>query len=66
MNAKNVNNKSLTQTIRDLELGQKIFYPLERFNSVRSICCTIAYTLRQKYKTSVDRENGTISVTRIK
>lgn len=64
MNAKNV--KSLIQTIRDLNIGKKVSFPIERFNSVRSSCCTIAYTSQKKYSTSIDRENKIIVVTRIK
>lgn len=53
------------QAIKALEVGQTVVYPIEEFNSVKTICSMYGLAWDRKFKTQTDRATRTITVYRI-
>jgi hypothetical protein len=56
----------LRPQIRELALGQAIDFPIKRMLSVKSSCTDLSAIYSRKFKTKLNREQGVITVTRIK
>lgn len=52
--------------IRKLALGQSVDFPIKRMFSIKNCCTTLGVIYSRKFKTTLDREQGVIIVTRIK
>ena len=52
--------------IRELALGQTIDFPIKRMLSVKSSCTDLGAIYSRKFKTKLNREQGVITVIRIK
>lgn len=55
---------AIVPTIRALKKGKTAVFPISRYNVVRSACSNIAITEPYRYSTTLDREAGTVTVTR--
>lgn len=58
--------KSIMPVLRDMKIGSKSVYPIKVMASVKTVCSTCGLQWGKKFSTQVDREAGTITVTRIK
>ena len=56
----------LRPQIRELELGQAINFPIRRMQTVKSTCTDLGTIYSRKFRTKLNREQETITVTRIK
>ena len=56
----------LRPQIRALSLGQTIDFPILRMPTVKSTCTDLGIIYSRKFKTKLNREQGIITVTRIK
>ena len=54
----------IAPTIRALKKGKSVVFPATCYNTVRSTCTNISITEPYRYSTSLDREAGTVTVTR--
>ena len=55
---------AIAPTIRALKKGKTAVFPIARYNTVRNTCTNISITEPYRYSTSLDREAGTVTVTR--
>lgn len=54
----------IAPSIRALKKGKSAVFPMSNYNTVRSTCTNISITEPYRYSTSLDREAGTVTVTR--
>lgn len=54
----------IAPSIRALKKGKTAVFPIARYNTVRNTCTNISITEPYRYSTSLDREAGTVTVTR--
>lgn len=54
----------IAPSIRALKKGKSVVFPATCYNTVRSTCSNITITEPYRYSTSLDREAGTVTVTR--
>ncbi len=59
-----VNTKPILTALREMEIGESVIYPIERTSYVRSACVTFGLEWGKKFKTSTNRVDRTITVTR--
>lgn len=57
--------RTINPVLRTMDVGQTESWPLIQLNAVRSSAVTIGTQFEKKYSTHVNRENGTVEVTRI-
>ena len=51
--------------IREMEIGGRIEYPLERMRAVRATCSMIGLEMNRQYTTRIDKERRIIEVNRV-
>ena len=56
----------ITPTLRVMEIGEEFTYPIQMMTSVRTVCTTYGLQWGKIFKTRIDRETKTITVTRVK
>lgn len=62
-----VNKKiKMMPAIKALAKGETVDFPIEKMLSVKSICTSVSITIGIVLKTSVNREDKIITVTRLK
>ncbi|MBD5311705.1 MAG: hypothetical protein HDS13_06055 [Bacteroides sp.] len=59
-------NMSITPVLRDLDTGDSAVFPIDRLRSVRTIASEVGVMYNRKFKTSANRVERTITVTRVK
>ena len=52
-------------TLRELEIGESVTYPAERTSYLRSACTQFGFEWGKKFTTTTNREENTITATRI-
>ena len=57
--------KTIIQSLRDLDIGGFVSFPIDKVTSVRSLASLISLQLDRKYTTSSDRKTKTINVKRV-
>ena len=60
------NNSTLVTDIAGLRVGESVTYPVERANYVKVACSSYGLSWRKRFKTKVDRDTRTITVTRVR
>ena len=64
---RNVKNTStLVATIGGLRVGESVSYPVERANTVKNSCSSYGLLWGKRFRTKIDREARTITVTRVR
>ncbi len=58
-------DKPVLTALRELEIGQSVTYPAERSSYVKSACSQFGFEWGKKFTTANNREERTITVTRI-
>lgn len=61
----NDNKKPMLAVLRELEVGESYIYPIKRMSSLRTMCTNFGVQWDKTFSTKRDRENRTITVTRI-
>ena len=51
--------------LRELEIGESVTYPAERTSYLRSACTQFGFEWGKKFTTTTNREENTITATRI-
>jgi hypothetical protein len=59
-------NQNARQTISLLGIGSCAEFPIARVNTIKATCSNLSLTHGMTFSTHVNRENGTIEVTRKK
>lgn len=49
----------------EMKVGDRLEYPVRFLDGIRVLASNLGIKLGRKYKTRVDRETGTITVTRV-
>ena len=57
-------NRPVLPALRELEIGKTLTYPAERTSYIRSVCVSYGLEWQKKFKTAVNRQQRTITVTR--
>ena len=52
--------------LRDMAVGEDIYFPIQRMNSVKNACSSYGIIYNRKFRTKIDKERQIILVTRIK
>lgn len=60
------NTSTIVAAIGGLRVGESVTYPVERANSVKVTCSSYGLSWRKRFKTKVDKEARTITVTRVR
>lgn len=63
--SKNQRKKTLLGQLRDLEVGEELTVPVSRSSYLKSICVSFGLQWDKKFSTSTNREQRTITATRI-
>lgn len=63
---KKISNRPMREEIKNMEVNDVVTYPAAKLCSVKTTCSMLGFVLERKYKTRQNREDRTISVTRIK
>lgn len=58
-------HKSMRGAIVRLLPGDRLTLRADKVESVRSLCSTLGFSMKRKYKTHADRVANTVTVTRI-
>ncbi|MDD3712909.1 MAG: hypothetical protein PHZ28_05395 [Candidatus Izemoplasmatales bacterium] len=58
-------NKKIRPVLRQMNLYDKKLFPIEKAERVRVTASNVAIAFNLKFKTKLNRKNGTIEVTRI-
>lgn len=58
-------NFPVSPTLKGMDVGKTINFPIHRYNVVKSQCSVIGLVSNLKFTTHIDRKNKTINVTRI-
>lgn len=61
----NARQKSTRGLIIRLQPGESLKVNIKKLESMRSLCSTLGISMQRKYKTHIDREAMTVSITRI-
>lgn len=56
--------KSMLGILSELEVGDVHSFPAEKTNSVKSMCSTFGFQWGKTFRTSLNREQRTVEVTR--
>lgn len=59
------NTSTLVADIAGLRVGESVTYPVERANTVKVTCSSYGLSWHKRFKTNIDREARTITVTRV-
>lgn len=59
------NTSTIVAAIGGLRVGESVTYPVERANSVKVTCSSYGLSWKKRFKTNIDREARTITVTRV-
>lgn len=62
---KNNIDKPILAVLRDMVVNDIVVYPISRMSSIRAMCSNFGLQWNKKFRTKVDREMGTIVVTRL-
>lgn len=57
--------RTINPVLRTMNVGQTESWPLIQLNAVRASAVALGTQFNKKYTTHVNRENGTVEVTRI-
>ena len=57
--------KPILTALRELEIGESCTYPAERTSYLKSACTTFGFEWGKKFTTSTNREERTVTATRI-
>lgn len=57
-------DKPVLASLREMEIGDSISWPMHRMSYIRSICVTFGTEWGKKFTTKLNRAERTISVTR--
>ncbi len=57
--------KSMLRILSELEVGASHSFPAEKTNSVKSMCSTFGFQWDKTFRTSLNRVQRTVEVTRI-
>lgn len=57
-------DKPILTTLRELEVGESVSYPISRTSYIRSVCANFGLEWDKKFKTSINREEKTVTATR--
>ena len=63
--SKNQRKKSLLGQLSDLAVGEELTVPVSRSSYLKSICVSVGLQWDKKFSTSTNREQRTITATRI-
>ena len=63
--SKNQHKKSLLGQLSDLAVGEELTVPVSRSSYLKSICVSFGLQWDKKFSTSTNREQRTITATRI-
>lgn len=58
------NEKPTLAILRDMRVGDKLSFPAEKLNSIKTMCSTFGFQWGKRFTTSMNRVNRTIDVTR--
>ncbi len=58
-------DKPVLTALRELEIGQSVTYPAERASYLKSACSQFGFEWGKKFTTTNNREERTITATRI-
>ncbi len=64
MSKEKTTDKPLLSTLRELEVGKSVTYPISRRSYVCSACTRFGMEWDKEFKTTSSRENKTVTVTR--
>ena len=65
MRSKKITDRPILTALRELEIGESITCPAERTSYLRSVCVSFGLEWNKKFKTSTNREERTVTATRI-
>ena len=57
--------KPMLGVLSEMEVGETHSFPAEKTNSVKTMCSTFGFQWGKEFKTSVNRVNMTLDVTRV-
>lgn len=57
--------KSILATLRELEVGESCTYPANRTSYLKSACTTFGFEWGKKFTTTTNREDRTVTATRV-
>lgn len=64
MNMNATKEKSVRLQLKEMEIGDQIAFPLDKYSSIKSATSAYGLEWNRKYSTSSDRESRTVTVTR--
>ena len=56
--------KPILAQLREMEIGETLFFPAEKRGSVKAMCSEYGFEWNKTFRTSINRQERTISVTR--
>lgn len=59
-------NEAMLKSLRKMEVGQVLVFPIENRATIRTYCCEYGLEWKREYKSKTDRTSRTVSVTRIR
>lgn len=65
MGTEKITDKPILTALRELEIGQKVTYPAERGSYLKSACSQFGFEWGKKFTTTNNREERTVTATRI-
>lgn len=57
--------QKIAPTLRQMEIGEVVYFPIDRFNSVTTTCSVIGMMIRRKFRTRTDRKKEMVAVMRV-
>jgi hypothetical protein len=60
-----IEKQPITRNLLNLSVGENIDFPIERVFSIRQTIVNLSIRFKMVFKTSTDRVNGIVTVTRI-
>lgn len=66
MSDKNKISKPIQPTLNIMNVGDKEIFPAHQLGSVRSLCSDMGFKTDKKFKTTIDRINRVVVVTRMR
>lgn len=61
----NAVKKPLRTTLREMEIGEKISFPIEKIRTIKSYCTELKLCTKQQFTTSQSQKDHTVTVCRI-
>lgn len=58
-------DKPLLAKLRELEVGQSLTYPARRCSYLKSVCSQFGFEWGKKFTTTNNRQDGTVTATRV-